>query len=182
MKVAVIGPTDISVTQRAAGLDPVHCEEAASQAGKLLAELGHQLIVVPDRGVGLLAARAYADAGGPRLTGIMPRGGTTKQAQTSCCEHHRSLCHEVIEDLAWTEQHQRICELSDALLCLGISCGTISEIAWTKWVGKPPVIVVRPLVSGIPPEIAAETDVRWAESLAEAVRSLPGVRKGEEHG
>jgi hypothetical protein len=43
----------------------------------------------------------------------------------------------------------------------------MGEIVWTKWVGGPPVVVVAPLISGIPPEIAAETDIRLVSDLEE---------------
>jgi hypothetical protein len=51
------------------------------------------------------------------------------------------------------------------LLCIGLSCGTISEIAWTKWVGNTPVVIIEPLVSGIPPEIGAETNLHCVQGL-----------------
>lgn len=175
MRIGIIGPTDIQVTARAAGLDPAVCEQAAQEAGKSLARHGHEVVVVPDRGVALLAAQAYRAAGGTRLIGIIPYGGTSAQAATSCCQSHRSLCDETVEDLSWTEQHERICQLSDVLLCIGLSCGTLSEIAWTKWVGNTPVVVIRPLVSGIPPEMAAETNLHWVEGLEGFYGFLDGV-------
>ena len=82
------------------------------------------------------------------------------------------MCHETVEDLTWTEQHERICQLSDVLLCIGMSCGTIAEIAWTKWVGNTPVVAIQPLVSGIPPEVQAETDVHWVKNLEGFCRFL----------
>jgi len=175
VRIGIIGPTDIAVTTRAAGLDPAACEHAAREAGESLARQGHEVVVVPDRGVALLAAQAYRAAGGRRLIGIIPHGGTSAQAATSCCQSHRNLCDETVEDLSWTEQHERICQLSDLLLCIGLSCGTLSEIAWTKWVGNTPVVVIRPLVSGIPPEMAAETDLHWVEDLEGFYRFLDGV-------
>jgi predicted Rossmann-fold nucleotide-binding protein len=165
MNVGIIGPTDIDVTSRAAGLDPVLCERTAVRAGEGLAQRGDTVVLVPDRGVALLAAQAYRAGGGPHLIGIMPHGGTSAQAATTCCENHRYLCHETVEDLSWNAQHERICQLADVLVCIGMSCGTIAEIAWTKWVGNTPVIAIRPLMSGIPPEVEAETDVRWVEDL-----------------
>ena len=161
MKVGIIGPTDIDVTSRAAGLDPAACKSTAAAIGEGLARRGHSVVLVPDRGVAVLAAWAYRTAGGPHLIGIIPHGGTSAQVATTCCESHRDLCHETVEDLNWNAQHERICQLSDVLVCIGMSCGTIAELAWTKWVGNTPVIVIKPLVSGIPPEVAAETDVRW---------------------
>ena len=165
MRIGVIGPTAIDVTSSAAGLDPSACERAARAAGQTLAKRGHAVVVVPDRGVGLLAAEAYRAAEGHSLIGIVPYGGTSAQAATTNCDAHRHLCHEAIDDLSWTEQHERICQLSDVLLCIGLSCGTLSEIAWTKWVGDTPVVVIRSLVSCIPPEVEAETDLHWVEDL-----------------
>ncbi len=165
MRIGIIGPTDIHVTSRAAGLDPAACERTAIAAGEGLARRGYTVVLVPDRGVALLAAQAYRAADGPRLIGVIPHGGTSAQAATTCCEDHRHLCHETVEDLTWTGQHECICQLSNVLLCIGLSCGTVAEIAWTKWVGHTPVVVIRPLVSGIPPEVQAETDLHWVEDL-----------------
>jgi len=165
LRVGIIGPTDINVTSAAAGLDPAACERAAKAAGEELARRGHAAVVVPDRGVGLLTAEAYRAAGGHRLIGIIPYGGTSAQLATTNCDAHRHLCHETVDDLSWTEQHERMCQLSDVLLCIGLSCGTISEIAWTKWVGNTPVAVIRSLASGIPPEVEAETDLHWVEDV-----------------
>jgi predicted Rossmann-fold nucleotide-binding protein len=165
LRIGIIGPTNIHLTSSTAGLDPAACERAAKEAGEGLAQRGYDVVLVPDRGVGLLAAQAYRAAGGRRLIGIIPHGGTSGQAATSRCDEHRHLCHETVEDLGWTEQHERICQLSDVLLCIGVSCGTIAEIAWTKWVGNTPVVVIQPLVSGIPSEVEAEIDLHWVENL-----------------
>jgi len=167
MRIGIIGPTDIDTTSAAAGLDPAACKRIAGEAGQSVARNGFELVVVPDRGVGLLAGEAYRSAGGRKLVGIIPQGGTCGQQATCCCDQHRHLCHEIVEDLEWTAQHERICQLSDVLLCIGLSCGTISEIAWTKWVGNTPVVIIEPLVSCIPPEIEAETDLRCVQSLDE---------------
>jgi hypothetical protein len=174
VRVGIIGPTSIEVTSRAARRDPAACESAARAAGEGLAKRGCELVLVPDRGVALLAAQAYRAAGGQRLIGIIPHGGTPTQAATTRCEDHRHLCHDTVEDLSWTGQHERICQLSDVLLCIGLSCGTLSEIAWTKWVGDTPVLILRSTVSGIPPEMAAETDLHWVEDLETFYRWMDG--------
>jgi predicted Rossmann-fold nucleotide-binding protein len=181
MRVGIIGPTDIHKTALAAGRDPAASERAAREAGEGLATRGYDLVVVPDRGVGLLAAEAYRAAGGRRLIGIVPKGGTSGQAATCRCDEHRHLCDEVVDDLDWTEQHERICQLSAVLLCIGISCGTMSEIAWTKWVGNTPVVVIRPLISGIPPEVEAETDLRYVQDVEGVLRVLEEIVEGGEH-
>jgi hypothetical protein len=42
------------------------------------------------------------------------------------------------------------------MVCVGLSCGTLAELAWTKWTPGPPVALVRGTMSGVPPEMLAE--------------------------
>jgi len=165
VKIAIIGPTDVSKMASAVGLEAETYRRCVAEAAIELARRGHELVVVPDRGVGLWAAEVYRQAGGPRVIGLIPSGGTGIQEDTSECRKHRHLCDVVIDDLTWSEQFPRICQLAETMLCIGLSCGTMGEIVWTKWVGGPPVVVMAPLISGIPPEIMAETDIRLVSDL-----------------
>ncbi len=165
MKVAIIGPTDVLKVASAAGLEAEAYQRCVAEAATGLARRGHELVVVPDRGIGLWAAEVYRQAGGPKVIGLIPSGGTGIEEEMSECQKHRHLCDVVIDDLAWPEQFPCICQLAEIMLCIGLSCGTMGEIVWTKWVGGPPVVVIEPLISGIPPEIMAETDVRLVADL-----------------
>jgi hypothetical protein len=165
MKVAIIGPTDVWKVASKAGLEAEAYRRCVAEAAAGLAQRGHELVVVPDRGIGLWAAEAYRQAGGPKVIGLIPGGGTGIQEETSACQKHRHLCDVVIDDLTWPEQFPCICQLAEIMLCIGLSCGTMGEIVWTKWVGGPPVVVIEPLISGIPPEIMAETDIRLVADL-----------------
>jgi hypothetical protein len=165
MKVAIIGPTDVLKVASAVGLEAAAYQRCVTEAATELAQRGHELVVVPDRGIGLWAAEVYRQAEGPRVIGLIPSGGTGVQEEISECQKHRHLCDVVIEDLTWPEQFPRICQLAEIMLCIGLSCGTMGEIVWTKWVGGPPVVVIEPLISGIPPEIKAETDIRLVADL-----------------
>ena len=165
MRIAIIGPTNVPKVAAAAGLKTVAYQRCVTEAARELARRGHDLVVVPDRGIGLWAAEVYHRAGGAKLIGLIPSGGTGIQKDTSQCHEHRHLCDVVIDDLTWTEQFPRICRMADIMLCIGLSCGTIGEMVWTKWMGGPTVVVIEPLISGIPPEILAETDVRLVADL-----------------
>jgi hypothetical protein len=175
MKVAIIGPTDVPKVASAAGLEAEAYRRCVTEAAAELARRGHELVVVPDRGIGLWAAKVYRQAGGPKLIGLIPSGGTGIQEETNECQQHRHLCDVVIDDLTWPEQFPRICQLAEVMLCIGLSCGTMGEMVWTKWVGGPPVVVIAPLVSGIPPEIMAETDIRLVSDLEEFWEILDSV-------
>ncbi|MCX6340736.1 MAG: hypothetical protein NTX71_12620 [Candidatus Aureabacteria bacterium] len=176
MKVAVIGPSNIERVAGAAGVSAALIREKAAEAGRLLAAAGLELVVVPDQGVPVIAAEAYRAAHGRRLLGLIPTSGSSAKGATSRVQRNSRLCDETHTDLTWLEQHARIAELADAMICVGVSCGTICEIAWTKWMKKIPVFVLRGLNSGIPPEIEAETDVRYVKNLDEVFRALEKLR------
>lgn len=172
MKVAVIGPSNIERVAEAAGVSAARIREKAAEAGRLLAAAGLELVVVPDQGVPVIAAQAYRGAGGKKIFGLIPRSGCSAKGATSRVQRNSRLCDETHTDLTWLEQHARIVELADAMICVGVSCGTMCEIAWTKWMKKIPVFVLRGLNSGIPPEIEAETDLRYFDSLDGIIAAL----------
>ncbi len=156
MRVAVIGPTNIARVGSAAGIGPDAYLGAAAAVGRLLAAAGCGLIVVPDRGVAIAAMEAYLADDGPRLTGLCPSSGVSEAAAAVAVHAHRDRCHQVVDDLSWYEQHHRIGVLADRLVCVGLSCGTLAELAWTKWTPGPPVALIRATMSAVPPEMLAE--------------------------
>jgi len=176
MKIAVIGPSDIERVAQAAGVDPTKIHAAADEAGRLLASAGHELVVCPDRGVAVVAAKAYRAAKGKGIHGLIPISGDSAQSASSRVEINSALCDMTDRALTWYEQHSRIVRVADAMICAGLSCGTICEIAWTKWTKRIPVYVVKGLISALPPEIEAETDIRYVESVEEAITALESLK------
>jgi hypothetical protein len=191
MRVAVIGPTNVARVGGAAGIGPDAYIRAAAAVGRLLAAAGAGLIVVPDRGVAIAAMDAYLAYGGPRLTGLCPSSGVSEPAAAVAVREHRDRCHEVVDDLSWYEQHHRIGVLADRMVCVGLSCGTLAELAWTKWTPGPPVALVRGTMSGVPPEMLAEipaavldlTELAGWLGLPEAPRdTAPAATQGDAQG
>ena len=45
--------------------------------------------------------------------------------------------------------------------------------------GKTPVIVLRSLISAVPPEVEAETDLRWEDDLEHALQLLRQISEEE---
>lgn len=163
MRVAVIGPTNIARVGGAAGIEPRVYIDTAASVGRMLAVAGAGLIVVPDRGVAVAAMDAYLEHGGLKLTGICPSSGVSEAAAAVSVVAHRDRCHEVVDDCSWYEQHHRIGVLSDRMVCVGLSCGTIAELAWTKWTPGPPVALIGATMSGVPPEMLAEIPVELVD-------------------
>lgn len=184
--VAVLGPSNIARTAGAAGIDPAQLVLAAETVGASIAQRGWGLIVVPDRGVAVSAMDGYLAAGGAHLIGLCPASGVCEPAATASIQAQRDRCHVLDDDLTWYEQHHRIGVLSDAMVTIGLSCGTMAELAWTKWnPAPPPVAFVAGTASGLPVEIAAELQVQvlplpeiegWLDVVAPAPASAPRHR------
>jgi hypothetical protein len=174
LTVAVIGPTTIERVARAAGLDPAVVVDTAASVGTLLAEAGHRLVVVPDRGVAVAALTAYRRAGGPEVVGIVPVSGPSESAADVSIASHIDECDVVIREYTWFEQHHTIGRLSDAMVCVGLSPGTLAELAWTKWTPGPPTAIIAGTSSPPPPELLAETPTTLLP-LADLARWLAAV-------
>jgi hypothetical protein len=161
--IGVIGPTNVARVAEAAGLDPAGILDAAVGAGRQVAEAGSRLLVVPDRGVALAALTGYREAGGIEAVGLVPDSGVCEPAARGALATNASRCDRLVRECSWYEQHHRIGVLSDALVCVGLSCGTLAEIAWTKWTPGPPVALIRGTFSVLPAEMMAETPVTVVE-------------------
>lgn len=164
--IGVLGPTNVDAVAAAADLPVDVYVDTARAVGRLLARRGMSIAIVPDRGVALHATEAYRAAHGPRTIGLLPHSGVCAEGAAEAVRSNAALCDEVRGDFSWFEQHHAIGELSDVLVAIGLSCGTLAEIAWTKWGGRTPVAVLEGTTSGVPPEIVAETDTTIVE-LAE---------------
>ena len=162
--IGVLGPSNILRTAGAADIDPARLVSAAETVGARIAQRGWAMIVVPDRGVAVSAMDGYLAAGGTRLIGLCPASGVCEPAATESIGAQRSRCHELRDDLTWYEQHHTIGVMSDAMVTIGLSCGTVSELAWTKWnPAPPPVSLIAGTTSGLPPELAVELNVEVVE-------------------
>ena len=163
----LIGPTNLQRISQASGIPEQRYRDAAYGAGRVIARMGAILTIVPDRGVAVSGLRGYQEAQGAWTVGLVPEGGPSDAVATPNCLENSASCDEVIGGFTWHHQHAFICEFSNLLICIGLSCGTIAEIAWTKWVKGPKVLVMRQTLTAIPKEILAEIDVDFVDTIAE---------------
>jgi predicted Rossmann-fold nucleotide-binding protein len=159
----------------ASGIPEVRYRDAAYGAGRVIAHSGAALVVVPDRGVALLGMQGYREAEGPWIVGLTPSGGPSESVATANCSNHASECDEIVSGFTWHHQHARICEMCNLLVCVGLSCGTLAEIAWTKWVGGPRILAMRNTLTALPKEILAETNITFVESFEDLADRMAGV-------
>ncbi|MBZ5738318.1 TIGR00725 family protein [Nocardioides mangrovi] len=120
--VAVVGPADLARPS-----DLAH----AADVGRLLAEAGAVLLTGGHDGVMQAAARGSRDAGGVSI-GLMP--GTDRATGTP---EHTYLLPTGLGEL----RNGLLVRAADAVVAVGCSWGTLSEIALARRTGVPLVLV-----------------------------------------
>jgi len=181
--IGLIGPTNLRRIAEASAIPERRYRDCALEAGAVIARHRAILAMVPDRGIAMSGLQGYSAARGMWTIGLVPDGGPSDSVATPNCLENAAACDEVLGGFTWHHQHAALCELSDLMICVGLSCGTITEIAWTKWVRKPRVLALRETFSAIPAEILAETDVVLIDDLhdldAAVAQELKAARKSK---
>jgi len=148
--IAVVGPAE----------PDAETYEVAVEAGRLIAESGAVVVCGGLAGVMEAAARGASEAGGSSL-GILP-GADRAQA-------NRYITLAVATGLGEL-RNALLVRCSDAVLAVGGSWGTLSEVALAQRLGRPVVSLRGWSVVG--PDGAAVAGIVTAESAAEAVDAL----------
>lgn len=159
--IAVIGPTSPIYSAWALRKDLAYVVTAARDFGRFLADNQMTFVGVPDRGLPRECFLAMLERN-PSASAIVfaPRqvqdGSMFSQPWLlNLVERFPTAKLQLVEDVTWPEQVARISENADACVVLGLSCGGITEIAWTKWT-KTPVFASLDLCSRIPLEVTAQ--------------------------
>ncbi|MCG6880683.1 MAG: hypothetical protein LJE96_16265 [Deltaproteobacteria bacterium] len=163
--VGIIGPTNTVLVEEKAGLSSGALEKAAGEVGEFLANQSLGMVCVPVKGVPLWALERYKRAGGKDALALWPRASSVAETSQAQSQGRPELAHRVRDDLTWGEEPFELARISDCLVAIGLSCGTMIEMVATKWIKNTPVLAVRSLMTGIPAEIATELDLRCCDSL-----------------
>jgi len=179
LRVGIIGPTNAALMEEKAGLSSGTLEAAAAEIGGFLAEQSLVMVCVPLKGVPLWVLESYKRARGKDSLALWPRPSNLAETSQAQSLGHPELADRVKDDLTWGEEPFELAKISDCLVALGLSCGTMIEMVATKWIKNTPVLAVRSLMTGIPAEITAELDLILCddvEALKEMIReTLAGL-------
>ena len=176
-RVGVIGPTNVELIESLVPLAPGTLEIAARGIGAFLAKNSMGLVSVPDRGVGLWVLEGYCRSGGNNSLALSPSGADTLDDCKDLTPHHVSMANQVRTDLSWDEAPAQLVRESDCFVCIGLSCGTIIELACTKWIRRFPVLVVDSFMTGLPIEVTSELDVRLTSNIEQTEKLLLELAK-----
>ena len=176
MRVSVLGTGDMTKIPRMVGLPESEVKKIIVKVGVLLAVKGHELVIIPDRGVPIEIAKVYKDNGGKQLLGIVPTKDT--QYGTTFIEGNLSLLDKQLEVDHWYDADGEIAAAGDVCIVIGMSPGIMREVCVLKYHyrylnSKTKVVWFKNTLSApLPKEIAEEIPITYVESVEELERFL----------
>lgn len=130
-KVGVIGPTDILKFCKLMNKPKEYLLLRAKIIGRALAESGCELWVNSDKGMLVAVARAYKEADGEKLVVLYPENG--EPWPNNHASPYVKGADEIRKERNWFWSNYNVVSLVDLSVCVGLSTGTLSELAYIKW-------------------------------------------------
>ena len=175
--IGIVGPTNTALIEKSAGLSTGALEKAAREIGAFLAQQSLPMACVPVKGVPLWALEAFHQAGGRDSLALWPRLGDQFEAGTQTTPGKPELAGRMRDDLTWAEEPLELAKICRCMIAIGLSCGTLVEIIATKWMQRRPVLCLSALMTAIPPEVAAELNIRHCDSMERLKQDLLSLLK-----
>jgi hypothetical protein len=131
IKVGIIGPTNIPKLSKLTGKSQDFLLEKAQLIGKTLAGTDCELWINSDKGMLVAIGRAYKKFGGKKLVVLYPTEGEPwpKEHTKPYIKH----ADELRKEPNWFWSNYNVTALPDLCVCVGLSAGTLSELAYIKW-------------------------------------------------
>ena len=129
--VGIIGPTNIQKLSKLTGKPQRVLLEKAQAIGKILAEEGSELWVNSDKGMLVAIGRAYKKYGGKKLVVLYP--GKGEPWPNEHAKPYVKYSDTVRKEKNWFWSNYNVVALPDTCICVGLSAGTLSELAYIKW-------------------------------------------------
>lgn len=131
LKVGIIGPTNIPKLSKLTKKPVGFYLQKAREIGEILAEVGCELWVNSDKGMAVNIASAYKRNRGKKLVILYPAKGEpwpNKHARP-----YIKYADELRREPNWFWTNYNVTALPDVCICVGLSAGTLSELAYIKW-------------------------------------------------
>ncbi len=168
----IIGPTDKTKIFRFGKIKKENYENYKSEIGKVLAKNLSTIYLIPSEGIPLDFAKAYRQAGGSEVIGVLPKGGH------EASEEYFKFCNKIEEiDGDWSVLNTCLSLKSGLMIGFGLSPGTLVEIAYSKHHKKylkkdiPIFLDERTISQRLNPELEEEVDLTYF-SLTSELNSL----------
>ncbi|MEW6295295.1 MAG: hypothetical protein AB1467_03285 [Candidatus Diapherotrites archaeon] len=176
MRVSVLGTGDITKIPRHTKIKERELRELIKGTAELIARKGHELVIVPDKGIPSEVARIYKEKGGRKVYGLVPV--KDKKFGVKHLKPFLYLVDERIELDHWYDVDGEIAAAGKLCIVFGLSPGVIREIAVLKYhykylKCKTKVLWFKNTLSRkIPEEIEEEIPITYIPSVKELEKFL----------
>jgi hypothetical protein len=145
MRIGIIGPSKL------------RDGELVSKVAKMIAGLGHEIVLTADKGsTSEFFANEYLKVGGKKVYSVIPEDDT--EFGNSWVER----IGEIINCSTWRNQPENLNEETDCLVSIGYSSGGMIEICYSKWFNKKPVYILKEFISeNLPEELESSLDLNY---------------------
>ena len=131
LKIGIIGPTNMEKLVWLTKKSSRFFLEKAESIGKTIAKLGHELWVNSDGGMIRYVAHSYKEHGGKRLVMLYPKKGEPwPNTHAKVYLKHADI---LSPQRNWFWANYGVVAIPDVCICVGLSAGTLSELAYIKW-------------------------------------------------
>jgi len=187
LKVGIIGPTNLQKLSRLTKKPIGFFFQKAKKIGKILAETGWELWLNSDKGMAEKIAKSYKKHEGKKLVILYP--GKAEPWPNKHTTPYLKYADHLRKEPNWFWTNYNVTAIPDFCICVGLSAGTLSELAYIKWNHRlkrgnlKKLITIKELLRGgrLPPEI--EEDVKGkliyinkAEELKKILKKLSKTR------
>ncbi len=182
LRISLIGPGDIRFHYfELLKLEEKQFLKQIGAIAKVLAASGHELVLLPDRGVSFELAKRYKAHGGKKVYGTVPQSDQDfgikhlRPYINAKTNDGKNVFDEIIDTQNWYKQDLTCCIFGDVILMLGNSLGSLGELVYGYYLYK--------LFVGEKPEVRAKKkeihhEVRAGENVSyTALIYLPFVKE-----
>jgi len=131
LKIGIIGPTNLRKLSKLTKKPVKFFISQAEKIGKLLAEAGWELWVNSDKGMAENIARSYKKNNGKKLVILYP--GKAEPWPNKHARPYKKYADELRKEPNWFWTNYNVVAIPDLCICVGLSAGTLSELAYIKW-------------------------------------------------
>jgi len=176
MKISILGTGDLTKIPRHTKIKEKELRKLIECTAELIARKGHELVIVPDKGIPAEIARIYKEKGGKKVYGLIPVKDTKYGI-----EHLKPFLHLVDERIEldhWYDVDGEIAAAGKVCIVFGLSPGIIREVAVLKYhfkylKCKTKVLWFKNTLSQkIPKEIEEEIPITYISSVKELEKFL----------
>jgi len=131
LKVSIIGPTNIQKLSKLTKKPVRFYIKKAEEIGKILAEVNCELWINSDKGMAENIAKSYKKNKGKKLVILYPIKGEPWPNKHAGL--YKKYADKLKKEPNWFWTNYNVVALPDVSICVGLSAGTLSELAYIKW-------------------------------------------------